>query len=128
MNRRSPTLEGFTAIFRRPSFGVAEIAWRWSFGLATSLLLTFSFLEYLDTLPVTRRDLFFLRTGQPVLISQALARILAGSAPRIFLAAIVLLPTLAIAWILLGSLGRAATLDALVGYFRSDTETRNRAA
>lgn len=122
MTRRSPTLEGFAVILRQPSFGIAEIAWRWSFGLAASVLLAFSFVEYLDTLPVTTRDVLFLRTGQPFLISQALARIFQGSAPRLILAALVLIPALAAAWILLGSFARAATLNALVGYFRSGAE------
>lgn len=107
-------------MLRQPSFGLAEIAWRWSFGLAASLLVTFSFLEYLDTLPVTNRDLFFLRTGQPFLVLQALARIFQGSAPRLVLAALILIPALAIAWIFLSSFARAATLKALVGYFRRD--------
>src|ERR1700681_1061400 len=33
MKRRSPTLEGFQVMFRLPVLGLAEIAWRWSFGL-----------------------------------------------------------------------------------------------
>src|SRR5258707_5557330 len=107
-------------MFRRPSFGVAEIAWRWSLGFASGLLLAFSFIQYLDTLPVTGRDLLFFRTRQPALIAQALARIFQGSAPRVILAAFVLLPALALAWMLLGSLGRAATLKALVDHFRID--------
>src|SRR6266478_3272911 len=53
MKRRSPTLEGFQALFRLPALGLAEIAWRWSFGLAVTALLAFSFREYLSTLPVT---------------------------------------------------------------------------
>ena len=67
----SPTLEGFRAIFRRPSLGLAEIAWRWSIGFAVSLLLIFSVLTYLNTLPVTAAELLLLRTGQPVFILQS---------------------------------------------------------
>ncbi len=105
-------------MFRRPALGLAEIAWRWSFAFASALLLTFCFLEYLDTLPVTARDLLFLRSRQPFLISQAAAHILRGSGPRLVAAAIVLVPALAIAWIALASLGRAATGRALLEYFR----------
>lgn len=75
MKPRSPTLEGFRAILRRPSFGLAEIAWRWSFGAAAGLLLIFSFFEYLDTLPVSQGDLLLLRTSQPVLVSRAVVHI-----------------------------------------------------
>src|SRR5713226_5754859 len=125
MKQRSPTLEGFRAIFRQPSFGLAEIAWRWSFGVAAGLLLTFSFLEYLDTLPVTRGELFLLRTHHPILISQAITHIFRGSAPRVVVAAIVLALALAVAWIVIASLGRAVTVKALLDYFQErGAETR----
>lgn len=107
---------------RDPALGFAEIAWRWSFGLTGGVLVSFALMQYLDSLPVTDRDLFFLRTGQRALVLQALARIFQGSAGRLALAAAVLLPALALAWILAGSLGRAATLRALVDYFRPDRE------
>ncbi len=105
---------------RQPSFGMAEIAWRWSFGLAASILLIAGFLEYLDTLPVTARDVLLLRTGQLPLVSRALASIFHGSSPRVVLAGLILIPALALAWMVLGSLGRAATLKALVRYFRDE--------
>ena len=117
MQHRSPTLEGFRAIFRRPSFGLAEIAWRWSFGAAAGLLLVFSFFEYLDTLPVSKGDLLLLRTSQPILISRAALHILRGSAFRVVETAVVLALTLGIAWVVIASLGRAATLKASFAYF-----------
>jgi hypothetical protein len=117
MKKRPFTVEGFRAIFRRPSFGLAEIAWRWSFGAAAVLLLAFSFLAYLDTLPVSAGDIFFLRTRQPFLIWQALLHILRGSGARVADAAIILGLTLALAWIVIAALGRAVTVKALLGYF-----------
>src|SRR5882724_791089 len=117
MKRRSPTLEGFKLIFRRPSLGTAEISWRWSFGAGATALLCFSFLEYLDTLPVSNRDLFLLRSRQPALISRALSHILAGSGPRFMAASVVLGLTLALAWVLVASFGRAVTLKGLLSYF-----------
>jgi len=118
MTRRSPILEGFRAIFRRPSFGLAEIAWRWSFGAAAGLLLAFSFFQYLDTLPVSKGDLLLLRTSQPVLISRALLHILRGSAFRVVETGVMLVLTLGTAWIVVASLARAATLNALLAHFR----------
>ena len=117
MKRRSPTLEGFKLIFRRPSLGLGEIAWRWSFGAGAAALLGFSFLEYLDTLPVSNRDLFLLRTRQPALISRAFSHIFAGSGVRFMAAAVVLGLTLSLAWVVIASLGRAATLRGLLGHF-----------
>jgi hypothetical protein len=124
MKPRSPTLEGFQVMFRLPSLGLAEIAWRWSFGLALSALLAFSFREFLDTLPVTAGEILLLRTGQSALIAQALAHILKGSAPRAVAAAVVLILALTLAWIILASVGRAATLKTLIEHFRSSGDSR----
>jgi len=118
MKPRSPTLEGFRTIFLRPSFGFAEIAWRWSFGAAAGLLLVFSCYQYLDTLPVSKADLLLLRTAQPLLISRAVLHIFRGSTFRAVETAIVLALALGVAWIVLASLARAATLKALITYFR----------
>jgi len=118
MKSRSPTLEGFRTILRRPSFGFAEIAWRWSFGAAAGVLLVFSFFEYLDTLPVGNGDLVLLRTRQPILISRAVLDIFRGSSFRLLETAAVLAVTLGVAWVVVASLGRAATLRALVAQFR----------
>src|SRR5271167_2380631 len=118
MKPRSPTLEGFRAVFRRPSFGLAEIAWRWSFGAAASLLLVFSFFEYLDTLPVSKADLLLLRTTQPILISRAVLHIFRGSGFRVVETAVVLVLTLGVAWVVVASLARAAIMKALLTCFR----------
>jgi hypothetical protein len=118
VKQRSPTLEGFRAIFRRPSFGLAEIVWRWSFGAAAGLLLVFSFFEYLDTLPVSNGDLLLLRTSQPILLSRAVLHIFRGSALRAVETAVVLALTMGTAWVVIASLGRAATLKALLAHFR----------
>ena len=107
-------------MFRRPSLGLAEISWRWSLGFASALLLFFSFVEYLDTLPVTDADLLLLRSRQPFLISHAIVHIFGGSAPRLVAAGILLIFAMALAWIGTASFGRAATLRALVDYFGTD--------
>ena len=102
----------------RPTFGLAEIAWRWSFGFACCTLLAFSFFEYLRSLAVTRGDLLLLRSRQPLLISEAIAHIFSGSGFRVVQTVIILATCLAIGWIVVASLGRAATIQALLGYFR----------
>lgn len=104
-------------MFRRPSFGLAEIAWRWSFGSASVLLLGLSFVEYLNTLPVTTRDLLLLRSGQPTLVSQALSHILRGSGARAAGALLVLGVGVAAAWMAIAALGRAVTTKSLLSYF-----------
>ena len=106
-------------MFTRPALGLAEITWRWSIGVAAVSLFTACVIEYLDTLPVSNRDMLFLRSRQPALMSQAFAHMFRGSAPRLVEAAVVIAVAVAIAWIVIGSYGRAATLEALLRNFRS---------
>lgn len=120
----SPTLEGFRATFRRPSFTLGEIVWRWSVGATAIALFFFGLFEYLNTLPVSRLELLFLRTRQPYLVSQALAHILRGSLSRVVLSALVAVLLLALLWIIAGSFGRMATVRALLEYFRADFARR----
>jgi hypothetical protein len=101
---------------------LAEIAWRWSFAVSAGLLFAFSVVEYLDTLPVTSGELFLLRTRQPVLVARAVDHILRGSASRAVLATLVLATALALAWMAIASLGRAATVKALLASFREGGE------
>jgi hypothetical protein len=130
MLSRSPTLEGFRTILRRPSFGFAEIAWRWAFGVAALVLITFSLREYLATLPVSRDDLFLLNTHQPALVSRAIADIFHGSGFRFIRSSLVLAVGLGMGWIIIAALSRAATARSLLDYFSSNLdivpESRNR--
>jgi hypothetical protein len=120
MEPRSPTIEGFRLIFRRPLVGFAELAWRWTFGAAAVAVCGFAFFQYLNTLFVSNADLFFLRTRHPFFVSQALAHILRGSAPRFVITGIVLGIALALAWIVAASFGRAATVRAIAAHFATD--------
>jgi hypothetical protein len=110
---RSPILSGFRLIFRRPAIVLAEIIWRWSFAAAVwFLVIAFAF-EYLDSLPVNAVSRFLLGTGQPILIARALRRIFEGSALRFTQTGVLLALAVAVAWIVLGSLGRAATVNSI---------------
>jgi hypothetical protein len=121
MPRVSPTLEGFRASFRRPSLTFAEIAWRWTVGGFAWALLFFGLIEFLDTLPVTRADATLLSTRQPVLIGRAIAHILRGSLNRAVMAALLAAIGVSLLWLITCSIGRAATVRALLEYFRRDS-------
>src|ERR1700735_4623106 len=112
----SPTIEGFRAAFRRPSLTLAEIMWRWIVGATAAAVCLFGFFEYLDTLPVTNGELLFLRTRHPYLVGEAIAHILRGSLNRAVLAALLAALMLCILWMLAASLGRMATVRALLDY------------
>jgi hypothetical protein len=125
MARISPTAEGFRAAWRRPSLTFAEIAWRWVVGATAAALLLLGMIEYLRTLPVSNAELLFLKTGQPILVGQAIAHILRGTAERAVLASLLGAIATAGLWILASSLGRIATVRALLGYFAVRRELAN---
>src|SRR5437773_2388246 len=118
MTPRSHTLNGLQMVLHRPSLVLAEIAWRWTFGIAVVVLLTFSTVEFLDTLPVGRGEFLLFRSGRTLLILKAIQHILRGSLPRAAALTFLLAVMLSLAWIALASVGRATTLDALLQYFR----------
>ena len=64
-----------------------------------------------------------LQTRQPSLVMQAIARILQGSGPRAVATLIVLALALTLAWIVLASLGRGATLKALFEDFQEGDQS-----
>jgi hypothetical protein len=113
----SPTAEGFRAAFRRPSLTLAEISWRWVVGGTATVLLFFGLFEYLDTLPVTNGELLFLRTRHPYLVWQAIVHILRGSLYRAVMSLLLAGLLLVFFWIIASSLGRMATVRALLEYF-----------
>jgi hypothetical protein len=106
-----------SAAFRRPALTFAEIAWRWTLGATAWALLLFSFFEYLNTLPVTHADATLLSTRHPALVGRALTHILRGSLNRVVLAALLGALALSLLWIVAASIGRAATVRALLDYF-----------
>lgn len=71
-------------------------------------------MEYANSLPANTVDRLLLGTRQPALILRALHRIVHGSALRFTAGGIVLAIALLVVWIVLGSLGRASTLKAMM--------------
>src|SRR3954447_1143786 len=124
MRSSSPTAEGFRLIFRRPTIPLAEIAWRWSFAIMVCSLSASFLVEYADSLPVNRVDRLVLGTHQPALILRTLHRIVQGSALRFTAGGIVLAIALLVAWIALSSLGRTATLNAMMRALEFTSSTR----
>jgi len=118
MARVSPTLEGFRAALRHPLLTFAEISWRWTIGATSWALVLYGFFEYLNTLPVSKRDAALLASRQPALVGRAIAHIFRGSMNRVVLAALCAGLALSLFWMVAASIGRAATVRALVDYFR----------
>jgi hypothetical protein len=127
MSLSSPTLEGFRAAFRRPGITLAEVVWRWTVGAVASALFLFGLVEYLGTLSVNNVDATLLRTRQPLLVANAIRHILRGSLDRAVIATLAGALAVSVLWIIAGSIGRAATIRALLDPFREKT-VRNASA
>ena len=113
MASASPIAVAFRLPLRRPLILLAEVAWRWTFAVAAGALAIGLAVEYFDSLHVNTLDRLLLSTGQPVLIAQAIRRIFAGSVPQFVGASLIAALGLAIAWIVLSSIGRLAVLRAI---------------
>jgi hypothetical protein len=121
MSLSSPTLEGFREAFRRPSITLAEVVWRWTVGAVASALFFFGLVEYLGTLSVNNVDATLLRTRQPLIAAHAIKHILRGSLDRAVFTALAGALALSLLWIIAASIGRAATIRALLDPFRGKT-------
>jgi len=104
---------GLRAVLRQPALAAAEIAWRWSFGAAAGALAVLSLHRILIGVDVSDAEMALGR-GSPVFsAADTLARILYDVLPRLIQVSAVLVPALALLWIVAASLGRWATLQAL---------------
>ncbi len=119
----SPTAEGFRVAFRRPLLTLGEITWRWVVSATVAALFLFGLFEYLRTLPVSRAEMFFLRSRQPYLVAQAIAHILRGSLSRAVLSLLLAALGLVLLWMLAGAFGRFVTVQWLLDYFRGRTRS-----
>jgi hypothetical protein len=111
----SPIREGFRTAFRNPVIVLAEIAWRWAFGAAALALIGASFLAYLTTFTVTDVDALELRSHMRRFLVDAIGHILLGSGPLLLRIAAILAPAVFVLWVFIASVGRTATLNALLG-------------
>jgi hypothetical protein len=114
MPRTFPALVGFREVVQQPALVLGEISWRWSFAAAAWILVSFTGVEYLKSLPVTARDELLLRTGSPPLVASALRHIFRESAARLGQSVIVVGLAIAVLWISAATFGRLATLKSLL--------------
>jgi hypothetical protein len=115
MSRSHAIRSGFGAIFRDPLVYAAELAWRWTYGIAAWLLVVYGALLFLGSLPVSDRDAIGLSGIIPGLFAEALANIFRGSGPKLVRLALMYFLGLSLLWLVAASIGRSATLSALLG-------------
>lgn len=114
MATSSASRAGFRAVWRQPALVLAEIAWRWSWGLASLAVLAVSARTFLLSITVTDAEMVELRSQAPVLVADAINRMLEGSGAILARMAAVAVPAMALLWIVTASLGSAAVLKALL--------------
>jgi len=114
MALESPIGDGFRTAFREPAIVLAEMAWRWTFGVAALALAAASFFAYLDTLAVSRMEFLVLHTRIPWLVANIIGQIVGGSGLRLLMGAAIVLPAIFVLWVAAATVGRAATLKALL--------------
>lgn len=104
---------GFRAVRDTPALALAEIAWRWTFGVAVWIAVVLMVRTIMAGVDVSPVEAAFARTSDAFLIADAIARILVQVLPRFIHALAVAVPLLALVWIAAATLGRAATLRAM---------------
>jgi hypothetical protein len=114
MSRSRAVRSGFSIAFHRPAVFAAELAWRWAFGAAAILLISYSVLLFLASIPVSDRDLLGLSGVIPGMIPSALAHIFNGSGPKIVRLLCALIAGIGLLWWLASAFGRAVVLQELV--------------
>jgi hypothetical protein len=121
-HRATPFRDGFAAVRHEPLLLVAELAWRWCFGLCAILLGVFSFALFLNRLQVSKTDQFLMSTLQPKLLATAISHIVRGSLPYFLLEQSLLVLGLTLLWSLASAAGRAGVLRRLVSMFSIDED------
>src|ERR1051326_1469190 len=111
---RSPARAGFDLVVRRPALVLAEIAWRWAFGLASLALIALTCGLFFASIRVTDADMQLARSGSPWIAADVLARIIAANKAPLLRGLAVLVPGIALLWTVAAAVGRLMTVPPLV--------------
>lgn len=114
MPHPNPARAGFDAVVRRPALVLAEVAWRWCFGLAALALLGLTCLLFLASIRVSDADMQLVRSGSPWILADVLVRLIQSNKAPLLLGLAVLVPGIAILWTLAAAVGRLITTPPLI--------------
>ena len=98
---------------RAPASILAEIAWRWTFGVALWAVLYYSFREYFATVEISRAEYVALRSLAPSTWMAITVRVMVALVTGLRVIGPIIIPALLILWIALATIGRVATIRAL---------------
>jgi len=98
---------------RAPAAIVAEITWRWIFGIALWAILYYSFREYFASVEISSAEYNLLRSLEPYTWIAISARVVVAILTGLQVIGPIIVPAIAILWVALATIGRAATVRAL---------------
>src|SRR5882724_12924235 len=100
----NPISSGFRAVRRDPAIVLTEILWRWSFGIIAALVLFFSGLTLLGSVPVTDSATNAWRSHDPALMALVALHVVHLLGDKAIVAAMVLPESIALLWAILATL------------------------
>jgi hypothetical protein len=111
---RTPLRDGWRVLQRAPTVVLAEIAWRWTFGIALWAVVYYSFREYFASVQINSTEYTLLRYLEPYTWIAITARVMAAFLSGFRTMGPIIVPVLVILWVTLATVGRAATVRSLV--------------
>jgi hypothetical protein len=110
---RQPIRDGWRILRRAPEAVVAEIAWRWTFGVTMWVLLFVSLHTYFSQIEISRAEYETLKALEPFTWIAIAVRVLRAFVSGMRIVGPVLVPALSLLWIVLSSAGRVFTVRGL---------------
>lgn len=114
MSAEEATRKAFAVVKSEPAVVAAELAWRWTFGLGTLGVLLIAARQVRDAFALSGADEVSLGTGDVQQRAEALARMVLGALPYLAKIAVVVLPGIALLWLICATLGRTPVTRVLV--------------
>jgi hypothetical protein len=108
-----PIRSFLASILRQPGILVAEIAWRWLFGISAMALSAIGAVRLEHAIAVYPEEQEMLASRSPILIAQGILEIAHRARPIAVRLAVVVIPTILLLWILAATLGRGYVLTRL---------------
>src|SRR6266700_2403562 len=109
----NPITSGFRMVRRDPVIVLTEVLWRWSFGVIASLILFFSGLMLLGSVPDSSLTTNAFRSHDPALTAFMTLHVVRALGNKAIVAAITLPVSIALLWSILAALGRSVMIKRL---------------
>ena len=93
---------------------LAEIGWRWTFGLGALILVGAGYLRVAAAITLSDADVAALQSRNSLLISSALLRLWQDAGPGLLRASLIVIPAVLVLWIAAATFGRVRVLELLL--------------